>query len=115
MKTSKPAQGHTYYQKGNAMPHAHTPGPWEVETPREHEVLVVGDNGACDVARLAGPLQRKLNNARLIAAAPEMLEALQDCLQALRHAPIEGCYGKDARYKAERVLAKANGHDSGKE
>ena len=50
-----------------------------------------------------GPLGQIIDFCPLHAASPEL------CLQALRHAPLEGPFGKDARYKAESALAKAKG------
>lgn len=34
---------------------------------------------------------------QVVNAHEGLVEALEACLQALRHAPIEGCYGKDLR------------------
>lgn len=54
-------------------------------------------------------------NAALIVKAcnahDKLVDALKGCLQALRHAPIEGAFGKDARYKAEQVLREV-GNDA---
>ena len=69
----------------------HTPGPWRVEdwqypaTGREHVPTVQTDT---DAIAEALPLwhdtedreAERLANARLIAAAPELLEALQECV-----------------------------------
>jgi len=87
---------------------AHTPGPWLV---RPAEVtsgwgLCVG-NGKHIVAQLKGPAgAEKVANARLIAAAPEMLEALQGMLV---EKPIDEIlvYAKAAKEKARAALAKA--------
>jgi hypothetical protein len=89
---------------------AHTPGPWLV---RPAEVtsgwgLCVG-NGKHIVAQLKGPAgAEKVANARLIAAAPEMLEALQGMLV---EKPIDEIlvYAKAAKEKARAVIAKATG------
>jgi hypothetical protein len=91
----------------------HTPGPWAVvhatatgESIRirdlEHrkgylgafEATVIGDHG---------PLNWK--NARLIAAAPEMLEALEKLREALWH--LGG--SEDAIEVCETAIAKARG------
>lgn len=64
----------------------HTPGPWYVNTAREvagcnGDVAVVNeDNGivAAAFARFAKP-EETLANARMLAAAPELYEALADC------------------------------------
>lgn len=54
----------------------HTPGPWELRGTRlvtdKHGVVIaekIGSNGGCSES-----------NARLIASAPELLEALEACL-----------------------------------
>lgn len=53
--------------------HAHTPGPWEINAPCVDEI--VSDLGGADisVARMIG----NPADARLIAAAPDLLQALQ--------------------------------------
>ena len=65
------------------MPNLHTPGPWEVEAasddpfgePHCHYILASGgDTWNCIVSTFARP---NIHNARLIAAAPELLEALE--------------------------------------
>ena len=56
----------------------HTPGPWEVEYDElTEEWLVEWDHGWAAVSGVMNG-----NNARLIAAAPELLEALNDLLVA---------------------------------
>jgi hypothetical protein len=59
---------------------AHTPGPWRViEDLGEMAVTPVSDqaNGGYFIAHCAGPDAR--GNAPLIAVAPELLQALQNC------------------------------------
>lgn len=68
---------------------AHTAGPWAVrEYDSEHLALISANegagitrNGGIYVARVQGPDNRA--NARLIAAAPELLAAASEGLQAL--------------------------------
>jgi hypothetical protein len=67
----------------------HTPGPWEIERPFEEDGLYVSSESTaliCEVMEHSGhgtPLQNEEAeemdeaNARLIAAAPDLLEALQ--------------------------------------
>ncbi|MBX3018004.1 MAG: hypothetical protein KF767_08950 [Bdellovibrionaceae bacterium] len=83
----------------------HTPGPWDVNvysyplTPR-----LFGVNWKQQEKRDAS---EDLANARLIAAAPEMLEALEDVLAFLniKRTGIENSLAK----QVERALAKARG------
>lgn len=65
---------------------SHTPGPWEIEPKerREHPLFVMDSNGdriaRCDGLNMAdfGPdPQHAKANARLIAAAPDLLAALK--------------------------------------
>lgn len=58
-------------------PIAHTPGPWKVD--KIHDFGVVADTGI--VAEVwHGEKDEKKANARLIAAAPELLEALENLM-----------------------------------
>lgn len=74
------------------MEHKHTPGPWTVEPPSDSEpeydsrgkdywsIRAPGSNGCIshEVARLSGwNIDRDEHTARLIAASPRMLEALE--------------------------------------
>ena len=74
------------------MEHKHTQGPWTVEPPSDSEpeydsrgkdywsIRAPGSNGCIShkVARLSGwNIERDEYTARLIAAAPELLEALE--------------------------------------
>lgn len=80
----------------------HTPGPW----------LLTGFT-VCDTTHhqriaslwpvLAGPLREEAEaNARLIAAAPELLEALEDAVALCK------AHGYDMR-GADQIIAKARG------
>jgi hypothetical protein len=88
----------------------HTQGPWRVG------IEPSGAQGALRVfagkqASICGVflMQREADaNARLIAAAPELLEALRDCLAFLeRDMPIASS-GPERR-KAAEAIAKATG------
>ena len=82
---------------------AHTPGPWDVE-PKGSRHFVDGADGLT-VAYLdrAGVRERSEieANARLISAAPELIDALAGCADALREA------GKDFA-QANRLAARPN-------
>jgi hypothetical protein len=78
----------------------HTPGPWTVEKfTREHEWVRMRarvTDGEDTVAQLFDSAFEDRNhaNARLIAAAPEMLEALELTLEALFQNPeLNFCKG----------------------
>lgn len=93
----------------------HTPGPWRFYTgPQPHGCPIVGNGRGLMLAMLSHsvnyPDQRdEANaNARLIAAAPELLEALKDMivLQAgISSDPVE------TLHKARDAIAKATNPD----
>ncbi len=67
----------------------HTPGPWSVcdgdgkwivETP-EFGIIITAEGGNSDA---------DLANARLVAAAPELLEACRDALRSMEHLTAGG-------------------------
>lgn len=65
----------------------HTPGPWSyLRTTHPRGYIVTGRDGIYDIAivRDVGGTPENAANARLIAAAPELLEALQGVLKAGR-------------------------------
>lgn len=53
---------------------SHTPGPWTVETHRDVRWVVAVDKRICEFAYINAHEEA---NARLIAAAPDLLAALQ--------------------------------------
>lgn len=81
---------------------SHTPGPWKVDRPyirgagRAIATLESGRNEVEDAA-----------NARLIAAAPELYEALVDLIGFLFH----GKKDRQAILRATAALAKARGFE----
>ena len=86
------------------MSKQHTPGPWKVVTSWD-DFMVEGPNGE-ELIWQDGNYDTptiKLEDARLMAAAPDLLEALKDALCALE------CCGKDfpAATKASAAIAKA--------
>jgi len=62
----------------------HTPGPWKVEWPFEGGALITADDGHGELAQVKTRYSKTNNleeaeaNARLIAAAPDLLEAICD-------------------------------------
>jgi hypothetical protein len=97
----------------------HTPGPWTLDLGnigidmKNHVGVDAPDHGG--IAQVVWVMDDDASegkntptceaNARLIAAAPDLLEALQDALCALE------CCGKDypAASKAQEAIAKATG------
>ena len=106
----------------------HTPGPWRTDPDLGHE-QVLGPDGIivadCSIFAMVknGPTpERNRANARLIAAAPEMLSFLQDLEDALsyevrkiKESPQESAYNarglgialQIVTKKARAVIAKA--------
>lgn len=57
---------------------AHTPGPWQVNHNDPFQVCDACDARGCGpIATMLGTAAEKRANARLIAAGPELLEALE--------------------------------------
>lgn len=88
---------------------AHTPGPWWVDGPGEgievHDTFgrtasVWGEGGAGGEA---------WDNARLIAAAPELLAALKELVHYDEGSSEQGSYGHDVLQLCKRAIAKAEG------
>jgi len=99
----------------------HTPGPW-VESglyDRDRDgqwTTTVENNYGATVAIVRGgdhPELAKhlgLANAHLIAAAPAMLEALEDCVESLSRLPdINGAYRVTCLQQARAAIAQAKG------
>lgn len=97
----------------------HTPGPWLIEGGGKSHKSINSTNGACvaDVWRINVRKQEAIANTRLIAAAPELLDALIHLLHNSAP-PYSEDSGMDAdfnsRYdyhskKALAVIAKATG------
>lgn len=108
--------------------HTHTPGPWTIENCRNEDgskFLSINGQGPwgswlADIQ--AGNINGKpadigplhLANARLIAAAPELLEALEDAAFLMRMAakiagPMRDSFKRSAE-DAAKAIAKAEGN-----
>jgi hypothetical protein len=91
------------------MPHAkHTPGPWTAEPYGNRRTLVhAGDGGNPEAfaAEVFGPNQA--TDARLIAAAPTMLEALRKAELDLIEAELKEAINTDTLSIVRRAIAAA--------
>ncbi len=95
--------------------HTHTPGPWRLiqDGPMpDSRSICAGDYGIGEVWNLNGNPEN-LANAHLIAAAPDMLAALERCEQILSNCIVAGEALADhfpTRLAAVRAaIAKAKG------
>ncbi|MNJ10723.1 hypothetical protein D3C77_48850 [compost metagenome] len=104
----------------------HTPGPWTFERLRAGSIWAIQAGATCvaEIVRWAttdpAALAEREANARLIAAAPELLEALERLLEAYSSQmrsdydypgdpwTAEGRHDEDA-LQAIRTIAKAKG------
>lgn len=95
---------------------AHTPGPWIIRDDDIYQKHTVIDGAALHLGRIAHVVFTRsarnpsecIANARLIAAAPELLERLRDALNALR---IYGPRGSLTIKQGESAIAKAEGRE----
>ena len=93
------------------MEKKHTPGPWKTQTHISLDRMEIRDANGRRIAECAMvfPMSAKTHdaNASLIAAAPELLEALQEIVTA---ADGEGRSQLDASFtKARAAISKAIG------
>ncbi|MFE1817071.1 hypothetical protein [Metapseudomonas otitidis] len=91
----------------------HTPGPWKIGTPGPNGCYTVGTQGGLMTAMIAHSIcepdqvETANANARLIAAAPCLLEALQICVSQIRAL----CSADDVPDQAIAAIAKATGKE----
>jgi hypothetical protein len=81
----------------------HTPGPWNILSPKGTLAgWRIASNDDCTVAFVVERLNNDAadSNARLIAAAPELLEALKECITPL---------GSDSEQQLRERLCNING------
>ena len=93
----------------------HTPGPWKIVEQRFPVCIIEGEDGTCVVGNVSGQpgLDGQTANARLIAAAPELLylvDELQATVRALTR-DVESCdlpnQISDVLIRADAAIAKA--------
>ncbi|WP_107327721.1 hypothetical protein [Agrobacterium pusense] len=91
----------------------HTPGPWQIEGRYDVEfgslyLSTIHPMPIFELQPLVGSRDVHLANARLIAAAPDLLEALIDCIGRFTEAfPASENY--EPIQKARVAIAKAKG------
>ena len=86
---------------------AHTPGPWTVE----HSVEVYGPRSRpiADCGEGEGTTAEMRANARLIAAAPDLLKALKQISDRIDRASGSPSFTSDEHDKLVALIAKATG------
>lgn len=83
---------------------AHTPGPWRVNRKGGSQTTVLSDDDLVVATAWSSTYRDAAEaNARLIAAAPDMLAALEDALDAI----TDGVILPDRRDEAIRVIQAA--------
>lgn len=85
----------------------HTPGPWHVGTKEAHHCVYDARGWQIADASPLGKSDDTKANARLIAAAPDLLSALEKTLSWLTSYPGEGAL--KAYEQAQAAIAKATG------
>ena len=88
---------------------SHTPGPWKIGTPPPNGEQTIGNSQGLMVAvATTGFNVPTLANARLIAAAPELLEALESMVEMVEMNGFGKAYAMDI---ARAAIAKARGQE----
>lgn len=86
---------------------SHTPAPWVI-VESDDDYLIVNEKSEACSAEAYG-----IENARLIAAAPDLLEALKALLNAHERSERGHAYGVEIRFaiteQARAAIAKAEG------
>lgn len=93
---------------------AHTPGPWQVNHRNPFQVCDADGEvrGCAPIATVAaiGSLRECRANVRVIAAAPKMLAALQECAAALeQYDTLPSDKAKALRKALRAVIVEAEG------
>jgi len=93
---------------------AHTPGPWETSVNDEGQWDVCAEGGGDMVADLSDCPENAEGNARLIAAAPELLAELRCVVESFRDEPrigsVEANFIRREWFeRAVAAIAKAEG------
>lgn len=93
----------------------HTPGPWAMPDSGKGRISKVGANGGwdgliatADCGDYARSKSEGLANARLIAAAPDLLEALQNLSIVMQE--LHDHWDNDRDAKVGKILIALSGH-----
>lgn len=101
----------------------HTPGPWRVSeqspTIIKQDMRMIGNESGVLIGSASGYTgsgffptdEEAVANARLIAAAPELLEALEEVMSMLGSELVKDTLGYEWHDKARAAIAKATGSD----
>ena len=94
----------------NTHTHTHTPGPWSVETKGSRHFIDGADKLTVAYVDRAGVRERQTYeaNAQLIAAAPDLLAALVEMLEASER-PVNERWFFNVRSHAIAAISKAEG------
>jgi hypothetical protein len=94
------------------MAQKHTPAPWTVYKRYSGGLDIHSDDSVVAIALNGSDNHLPVRaNARLIAAAPNLLTALRDALESLRRLPdTEGAYRVSCIAQAEAAIKKAEGN-----
>lgn len=90
---------------------AHTPGPWTTHEWGDAAIQIIGPSDE-EIADLDGDpegWEARAANARLIAAAPELLAALKDAARWINLLPAEIRDGSIMPEKLAEVIARVEG------
>lgn len=90
------------WRMGNNM--KHTKGPWKIESGVSNRVYLINDEKNKAIGEVVYCDTRKPQDAALIAAAPEMLEALEAVMAAMPHSMDTMRSGWENQYKGTTNL-----------
>lgn len=92
---------------------SHTPGPWRMEEFRKGSYLVTARNAGTAREGIVAQHVPGIANARLIAAAPELLEVIREAVDSAEREMAKGRKASPGLAtwleKARAALAKARG------
>lgn len=90
----------------------HTPGPWKVKTykgePLRPTTFEVHNHAGLLICSVNIGMSDVVTNSNLIAAAPELLEALEDLIRIVKPGDKSGWYNSEW-IKAEKAIKKSKG------